>query len=290
MLKKRIIANLTINNNVVVQSIKFSKYLPIGKLEIAVDFLNQWGIDEIIISNISATKNSSILPLDLYKQISKKSNVPLTIGGGIKSIQDIRDLLHCGADKIFLNSILFNNPNFLSESAKIFGNQCIIAAVDVIKDNDNTYKIYDYLKSNKTKIDAIEYIYNLSKGGAGEILINSVNNDGIYCGFDLDLTSIISNNISLPVIICGGAGKPQHFYDLFTTTSASAGAAGNYFHFSEHSVIKTKAYLNKKKMDIRLETYANYHNNYINEENGLEKFQDSYLDDLLYKKIKKEII
>jgi cyclase len=290
MLKKRIIGNLVIHNNIVVQSIKFSKLLPIGNLEIAVDFLNQWGIDEIIISNISATKTSSNLPFDLYKQVSKKANVPLTIGGGIKSIEDIRNLLHCGADKIFLNSILFDNPNFLSESAKIFGDQCIIAAVDIIKDKNNRYKVYNYLESNETNIDAIEYISNLSKNGAGEILINSVNNDGMYCGFDLDFTSIISEKISLPVIMCGGAGKPKHFYDLFTTTNVSAGAAGNYFHFSEHSVIKTKSYLNKHKLDIRLETFANYHDNYINEENRLEKFEDNYLNDLLYKKITKEII
>jgi cyclase len=290
MLKKRIIANLIINNGQVVQSIGFKKYLPIGKPEISVEFLNKWGIDEIIISDITATKYNTEINFQTYKNISLKSNVPLTIGGGIKTIDQIRKLLSYGADKIFINSYALLNPDFILNAAHIFGNQCIIVAIDVYKDEDGKYKIYNYLKKDFYKIDLFNWIDQLVSLGAGEILINYVNNDGKYNGFDVRLAEIISNQVNVPIIICGGAGTPSHFYEVLSKTNVAAAAAGNYFHFTENSVSTTKAYLLKKNCNIRLETFASYNNNIVDEFNRLGKFDDNYLENLLYTIIPEEKI
>ena len=290
MLKKRIIANLTLLNGIVVQSIGFNKYLPVGKPKISVEFLNQWGIDEIIISDMSATSNNRSPLFETYKKLSLKCNVPLTIGGGIKSIDDIRGLLNVGADKIFINSYALSKPEFISEAASIFGNQCVIVAIDAIKDKDENYFVYDHISKKATTKNLIDWAEEASELGAGELFINNVDNDGFYTGYDLNLAKQISSIVKVPVIICGGAGKPSHIYDVLTSTNVAAAAVGNYFHFNEHSVIKTKALLKQKKFNIRLESSANYSNNTINEFNKLEKLEDDYLDNLLYIKLKKEKI
>ena len=290
MLKKRIIANLLINNGQVVQSIDFKKYLPIGNPTISVEFLNKWGIDEIIISDITATKYKSEINFEIYKNISLKSNVPLTIGGGINSIDQIRKLLSYGADKVFVNSYALLNPEFISNAAHIFGNQCIIVAIDVYKDDDGRYKIYNYLKKEIYKTELFNWIDHVVALGAGELLINNVNNDGKYCGYDIELAKIISNQVNVPIIMCGGAGAPAHFYEVLTKTNVAAAAAGNFFHFTENSVTTTKAYLLKKDCNIRLETFANYNNNFVDEFNRLGKFNDNYLENLLYTIIPEEKI
>jgi len=290
MLKKRIIANLTLLNGIVVQSKGFNKYLPIGKPEIAVEFLNQWGIDEIIISDISASSESSEPLFDVYKNLSFKCNVPLTIGGGIKSIDDIRGLLNVGADKILINSYALSKPDFISKAASIFGNQCVIVAIDAIKNQDSNYLVYDHISRKATTKNLFDWAKEASELGAGELFINSVDNDGSYTGYDLILAKQIAFDVKVPVIICGGAGKPSHIYDVLSTTNVAAAAVGNYFHFSEHSVVKTKALLKQIGFNIRLETVANYSNNKINEFNRLQKHDDKHLENLLFKKITKEII
>ena len=290
MLKKRIIANLTLLNGTVVQSIGFNKYLPVGEPEIAVEFLNQWGIDEIIISDISAASENSEPLFDIYKKLSSKCNVPLTIGGGVKSIQHISKLLNSGADKVFINSYALLRSDFISEAANVYGNQCIIVAIDTIKDQQGNYLVFDHISKTTTTINLFDWAKEASELGAGELFINSVDEDGLYRGYDLDLAKKISSLVKIPVIICGGAGKPSHIFDVLSKTNVAAAAVGNYLHFSEHSVITIKAYLQKKGLEIRLETYANYLNNLISESNRVQKPKDEYLDNLLYKKFKKEII
>ncbi|TDO26915.1 imidazole glycerol phosphate synthase subunit HisF [Sediminibacterium goheungense] len=289
MLKKRIIANLTVLNGVVVQSVGFKKYHPVGSVAVAVEFLNQWGIDEIIIADISATKENRSPLTELYKKVSNRCFVPLTIGGGVRSIDHIHDLLHSGADKIFINNYAFENPDFISKSANIFGDQCIIVAIDVIY-KDNKPVIYDYKTRMPSQIDLHDWVKEVENRGAGELLINCVDRDGQYSGYDISLAKQIADSVNVPVIICGGAGKPEHFYEVLSETNVAAVAAGNYFHFSEHSVITTKAFLQKRGLDIRLETFASYNYNYINQDNRLDKLDDEHLEHLLYKKIVKEII
>lgn len=289
MLKKRIIANLTVRNGILVQSIGFKKYLPVGTVSVAVEFLNQWGIDEIVISDISASIEGRPPLFDLYKKISNKCFVPLTIGGGVSSIEHIHKLLHSGADKIFINSYALKDPDFISKSTKIFGDQCIIVAIDVTYKNGAPV-LYNYKDRKSVDIDALKWVKEVANRGAGELLLNCVDKDGQYNGYDISLARKVAESVKIPVIICGGAGKPTHFYDVLNETKVAAAAAGNYFHFSEHSVITTKAFLQKKGMDIRLETFATYNCIKINEENRLEKASDEYLESLLYKKIIKEII
>ena len=289
MLKKRLIANLTVKNGVVVQSFEFKKYLPIGSLVVTVEFLNKWGIDEIVITDISATKENRPPLTELYKNISNRCFVPLTIGGGIRSIDQIHDLLHSGADKIFVNNYAIENPDFISKSAKIFGNQCIIVAIDIIYINNQPF-IYNHQTGLPLNVKLSDWVKEVEHRGAGELLINCVNRDGKYNGFDKPLAQSISDSVNIPVIICGGAGKPCHFYEILSETNVAAAAAGNYFHFTEHSVITTKAFLQKRGLDIRVETFASYNHNEINQYNRLEKLDDEYLEHLLYQKIIKEII
>lgn len=289
MLKKRIIANLTVKNGFVVQSVGFKKYHPVGSVSVAVEFLNQWGIDEIVISDISATKEKRSPLAKLYKEVSHRCFVPLTIGGGVRSIDDIHDLLHSGADKIFINNYALENPDFISKSANVFGDQCIIVAIDVIYTGGKPV-IYKHKTRETSNIELYDWVKEVENRGAGELLINCVDRDGKYNGYDITLAKTLADSVSVPVIICGGAGKPNHFYEVLSETNVAAAAAGNYFHFSEHSVITTKAFLRKLGLDIRLETFASYKNNRINQDNRLEKLDDEYLEHLLYKKIINEII
>lgn len=288
MLKKRIIGTLTIFNDIVVQSIGFNKYLPIGKPAIAVEFLNQWGIDEIIVLDISATSNNREPNFDVYQKLSSKCNVPLTIGGGIKSVEHVRRLLNSGADKVSINSYAIQNPKFIAEAAHIFGDQCIIVSVDVIL-HGAEYFVYDHLNKVKSNLNLMSWINIACEQGAGELFINSVDNDGQYKGFDILLAKLVSNAVHIPVIICGGAGKPEHFLNVLTKTNVAAAAAGNYFQFTEHSVNTTKSFL-KDHMDVRLETYADYIGTSLETGNRLVKRSDEYLEQLLYQKIEREII
>jgi cyclase len=289
MLKKRIIANLTVRNGVVVQSVGFEKYYPVGSVAVAIEFLNQWGIDEIIISDISATKQARSPLMDVYKKLSSRCFVPLTIGGGVRTINHIHELLHSGADKIFINSNAIENPSFITQAASVFGDQCIVVAVDVVCRNGKPF-VYNYQTKEILSIELFDWIKGAESLGAGELLINCVDRDGRYNGFDIPLGKKVADSVKIPVIICGGAGKPDDFYQVLSETNIAAAAAGNYFHFSEHSVITTKAFLLRKGLNIRLETFASYSHNQINQYNRLEKSDDEYLEHLLYTKIVKEII
>ena len=290
MLKKRIVANLAVRDGIVVQSFGFKKYLPIGKPRTAVEFLNQWGIDEIIISDITATINQTRPSFEVFKEISTVCNVPLTIGGGISSISDVRHLLGAGADKVFINSYVLSQPEFINKASSIFGNQCIVVAIDVIKGSDGNYYVYDYRSKRKTSMKAIDWAIVASNRGCGELLINAVDRDGSYSGYDLPLANLISTVVKIPVIVCGGAGNPSHILDVFNNTSVAAAAVGNYFHFNEHSVIKTKAFLRQKGLDVRLETSATYIDHEVDNSNRLFKRSDDSLDTLHYVKLIKESI
>jgi cyclase len=288
MLKKRIVANLVVRNGIVVQSIGFSKYLPVGKPAIAIEFLNQWGIDEIILTDISATKEGRGPDLKMIREATRKCFVPLTVGGGISNTDQIKELMHCGADKISLNQSALHNSRLITEAANIFGNQCVVVSVDGIKTTDG-YRVYDYIRMASAEGDPGSLAHFAEANGAGEILINSVDRDGTYTGYDHTLINDVCSRVSIPVIASGGAGKAAHIVDLFNETSASAACAANFFHFSEHSVIITKSQL-AKNVDVRLETHACYADSLVDEAMRLLKKDDEVLEHLLYTRITKEII
>ena len=288
MLKKRIIANLIVKNGVVVQSIGFCKYLPVGKPEIAIDFLNNWGIDEIVLTDISASINKRGPDFEMIKKVSEKCFVPLTIGGGISEIEQIKELLQCGADKVLLNQAAFYKPEFITQAATVFGNQCIIISIDSIK-TKNGYEVYDYLLKKPINLKVEIYAQMAQRAGAGEILLNSVDRDGSYKGYDLSLIKKVSSNLIIPVIACGGAKNAQHIAELFKETNVSAACAGNFFHFLEHSVNITKAFL-KNEFNVRVETHADYFDSKFDDLIRLQKKEDKLLKEMLYIKIEKEII
>lgn len=289
MLKRRIIAVLTVKDDIVVQSIGFQKYLPIGKPEIAVEFLNKWGIDEIAYNDISATSKGKKPNFELIKKVAKKCFVPLAVGGGISSLDDVRKLTQSGADKVIVNNLLLQNPSAVKSIAENFGNQCLIASLDIKKEGQ-TYKPYHYLTRRYLPYTLQEWIRKIEDMGAGELLVNSIDKDGSYQGFEIEAFKIIQNLTSIPVIALGGAKNAQSFIELFEKTQVDAGAAGNFFHFTEHSVNICKAQINRVQPWVRLETDTNYQENPIDTNGRLLKKEDEILENLLFVKIEKEII
>jgi len=288
MLKKRIVATLVVNSGIVVQSCGFNRYLPVGKPAIAMEFLADWGVDEIILLDISATKEGRTPDHLLVRNASANCHVPLTIGGGITSTEHVLELMHSGADKISFNQAALHQPSLLTETAKLFGNQCVVASIDAVRVDDRCC-VYDYLQRKALQIKADEFARQLQDHGAGEILINSVDRDGSKSGFDLQLINDVCAAVTVPVICCGGAGNPQHFLDVLENTQASAVAAANFFHFTEHSVTTTKS-LAARSVPIRHETHARYENNCFDKFGRLLKKDDAELEELLYLRIEKEVI
>ena len=204
MLKKRIAASLIVKDGVVVQSIGFKKFLPVGKLPVATEFLNQWGIDEIILLDISATKRNVEPDYKMIKNSALKCRVPLTVGGGINNLDQIKELMHCGADKIAVNQAALINIDLISKAAHKFGDQCVVVSIDGIKTGDG-YKVFDYVNHKALSISVKDFARELQSRGAGEILINSVDRDGSYLGYDIDLINSVCDSVTVPVICSGGA-------------------------------------------------------------------------------------
>ena len=288
MLKKRIIATLVVKNGIVVQSRNFKRYMPIGKPEIAVEFLDDWGVDEIILLDISATRDGRVPDYAMVRTVSARCHVPLTVGGGITSTEHILELMHCGADKISFNQVALHQPTLINEAAKLFGDQCIVVSVDALQ-VDGNYRVYDYHHRKVLTASVDEFARQMQDRGAGEILINSVDRDGAQCGFDLDLINAVCSAVTVPVICCGGAGTPQHFVKVLEGTEVSAVAAANFFHFTEHSVTTTKA-LVSQHIEVRHETHARYTSNAFNSAGRLLKKDEAVLEELLYHRVEKEII
>jgi imidazole glycerol-phosphate synthase subunit HisF len=290
MLKKRVVACLVVRGGIVVQSVAFNKYLPVGKPPIAVEYLNQWGIDEIILVDISATKEGREPNAAMIRILAKKCFVPLTVGGGIKDLKQVRVLMSYGADKICINRSAISNPEFITDVALKYGNQCVVVSIDVTGDANSGYRVYDYLKRTSLILDAVEWARRVEKLGAGEIFITSVERDGTYRGFDIQLANLITEQVSIPVIACAGAGNAMHFQELFTKTSVSAGCAANFFHFTEHSVNITKRYLINNGVNVRIAAHADYSGTEFDSEIRLMKKDDKLLEDMRFIRIEKEII
>ena len=290
MLKKRLIGCLNIKNNWVVQSINFNKYLPVGRPEISVEFLNKWGIDDIVVLDIDASTNKRGPDFEMIKKISQKCFVPLAVGGGITTIEEAKQLIRYGADKISINTVAIKNPEFISQAAALLGDQCIIVSMDIKKNSRGKYEVYSYLEKKSTGIDPIVFAKKIEKLGTGEILLNSVDEDGSGKGFDIKLIKMISKSVSIPVIACGGAGRPEHFYDCYTKANVNVVAAGNYFQFTEHSPVVTKSFLRSKGLDIRLDAQANYDGFSFDSAGRIARRSDEYLDKIRFVYEAEEII
>ena len=257
MLKQRVIAVLVLRRGWVVQSFSFNRYLPVGSLPVAADFLNQWGVDEIVVLDIDATVSRRGFNREIMQRCTRCCHVPLTVGGGISSVADIEKLIHAGADKISFNAAAFENLTLVNEGARNFGTQCIVVSMDARRMKDGGYEVFTHSGVKATGLAPMDAAMIMQDNGAGEILLNSIDRDGSRQGLDLDLIKEVAGAVSIPVVACGGVGFPAHFVEGLTL-GISGVAAANYFHHSEHSVIVTKSFINAQQSSVRLDTRADY--------------------------------
>jgi cyclase len=290
MEKRRLIACLVIKNGIVVQSIGFRKYLPVGRPEIAVEFLNTWGIDEIILLNIDATAQKRGPNFKMVEAVSKKCFVPLTVGGGISDIEQMRHLIRHGADKITINTAAIKNCGLIKQASDVLGNQCIVVSMDVRKNADGKYEVFANSGRESTGMSPVELAKRAEEYEAGEIFLNSIDRDGSKQGYDVELIRQVSEAVSIPVIACGGVGHPKHFLEGLINGKATAVAAANYFHFTEHSPITTKSFLKGKDVDVRLDSYATYDGFAFEDMGRVTKRSEEYLDKLRFEYQKEEVI
>lgn len=288
MTKKRLIGVVLVRNGIAVQSIGFQKYLPIGKPEIAIEYLNRWGIDEICVLHMSATLDLNQIPT--AKQVesySKNTFVPLSIGGGIQSTHQVREIIQAGADKVVFNTALWNNPGLITETGQLFGHQSVLVSID-FKESNDTFKPH-YRGSQQQPFETLKHAcLEAQSRGAGELLLNSVDQDGSKSGFKLNVHNDLED-IHIPKIICGGAGHPEHFIQGLDK-GFDAVAAANLFHYNEHSVILLKKYMKEKGKSVRLDSYVNYSNLPSHNSGRSARASDEYLDHLRFRYIPEEKI
>jgi len=254
-LSKRIIPCLDVDKGRVVKGVQFVDIRDAGDpVEIARRY-NEQGADEITFLDITASHEGRDTTLETVERMAGEVFIPLTVGGGVREIMDIRNLLNAGADKVAINSAAIFNPDFVGEAAQRFGRQCIVVAIDAKQvewGEHPRWEIFTHGGRKPTGIDAIGWAKKMTNLGAGEILLTSMDRDGTKNGFDLDLTSRVSDSISVPVIASGGVGNLQHLADGVTLGKADAVLAASIFHFSEHSVLEAKQFMAEQGINVRL--------------------------------------
>lgn len=258
MLKKRLIPCLIVKGNLLVQSFEFKRYLPIGKARIAIEYFVRWDVDEIILLDIEASKTRSKPQLDLIRDYAKACFVPFTVGGGITTESEIREVLKAGADKVSINSEAIRNPKFIHEAAEHFGSQSIVVSIDAKLNEKGEYRVFSHSQGACTDIEPTDWARHMEALGAGEILLTSVDRDGTRRGYDLPLIHSVAEALSIPVVACGGVGRVEHLVDGIVQGEASAVAAANIFQHTEHSTIVAKAYLKQSGVAVRLSSAAKY--------------------------------
>jgi cyclase len=253
MLKKRIIPCLDVNNGRVVKGTNFVDLKDAGDPVEQAEYYDKCGADEICFLDITATHEKRNTIIDIVNRTAEKCFVPLTVGGGIKSIQNIRDLLLAGADKVSINSAAVNDINFIKEASRKFGTQCMVVAIDAKKVSADKWEIYTNGGRNNTGIDAIDYAIQAEKNGAGEILLTSMDKDGTKSGYDIGLLKRVTSKISIPVIASGGVGNLEHLHEGIKKGGASAVLAASIFHYGEYTIQEAKEYLASKDVPVRIE-------------------------------------
>ncbi|NPA13892.1 MAG: imidazole glycerol phosphate synthase subunit HisF [Aquificae bacterium] len=252
MLAKRIIPCLDVDKGRVVKGIKFKQLRDAGDpVEVAKAYEEQ-GADELVFLDITASAEDRKIMLDVVKRVAETVFMPFTVGGGIRTLDDIRKLLESGADKVSINTAAVKNPNLVYEGAKRFGSQCIVVAIDAKRRPRGGWEVYIHGGRTPTGIDAVEWAKRVEDLGAGEILLTSMDQDGTKEGYDVELTRAVAEAVKIPVIASGGAGKKEHFYEAFTKGKADACLAASLFHFKELTVEELKKYLKEKGIHVRL--------------------------------------
>lgn len=248
---KRIIPCLDVNNGRVVKGVNFVGLKDAGDpIEVAKRY-NDEGADELCFLDITASSDGRDTIVHVVEEIAKQLFIPLTVGGGIRKIDDISRLLNVGCDKVSLNSSAVDNPNLIYEAANKFGSQCIVVAIDVKKNSNGSYNVFVHGGRKDTGLDAIQWAKRVYDLGAGEILLTSMDSDGTKAGYDLNITSAISNSVQIPVIASGGAGTMEHILQAFQN-GADAALAASIFHYKEIEIMKLKEFLKDNGIGVRI--------------------------------------
>ena len=252
MLKIRIIPCLDVKDGKVVKGTKFINLKYAGDPVKQAQIYDKQGADELCFLDITASSDKRNILYNVVKKTAQKCFMPLTVGGGVRSVNDIRKLLLCGADKVSINTAAIKNPGLIKKSSSKFGNQCIVVAIDAKQVKKNKWEIYTHGGRKNTGIDAIKWAKKMEGLGAGEILLTSMDKDGTKSGFDLKLTKKISNSISIPVVASGGVGNIQHLVDGIKIGKASAVLAASIFHYGKYTIRQVKIKMKQKGIAIRI--------------------------------------
>ena len=251
MFAKRIIPCLDVKNGRVVKGVNFVNLIDAGDPVEVAKIYNEAGADELVFLDITATHEARGPVIEMAKKVAETVFIPFTVGGGIKSVDDFRELLLQGADKISINSSAIRNPQLISEAAQKFGSQCVVVAIDAKRNEYGSWNVYINGGRIDTGLDALEWAKKAESLGAGEILLTSMDCDGTKNGYDIELTKTISENVSIPVIASGGAGNMSHFKDALTDGKADAALAASLFHFREIEICDLKNYLENEGVSVR---------------------------------------
>ena len=250
---KRIIPCLDIKDGRVVKGINFVNLRDAGDPADVAAAYTQAGADEVVFLDITASSDSRATQLEWVRAVASRLFIPFTVGGGIRTVEDFREILREGADKISVNSAAIMNPGLISEAAEKFGSQCVVVAIDAKRrDDGNGWNIYKNGGRVDMGMDAVEWAVKAEQLGAGEILLTSMDRDGTKNGYDLDLTAAVAGAVSIPVIASGGAGKPEHFYEALTSAGAEAVLAASLFHYKELEIRTLREYLRSRDVSVRL--------------------------------------
>ena len=251
MLAKRIIPCLDVRDGKVVKGVNFVGIKEVGDpVECAIEYDKQ-GADEICFLDITATHEGRKTMTDVVRKTAQHVFVPLTVGGGIRTVEDFREILRAGADKVSVNSAAVKNPQLIADAARIFGSQCVVAALDARRDEKGVFRVVVHGGRKDTGLDAVKWAKKCQELGAGEILLTSMDTDGCRDGFDLELTKAICSQVTIPVIASGGCGKLEHFSEVFQKTGADAALAASLFHFRELTVEQVKEHLREQDIPVR---------------------------------------
>ena len=253
VLCKRIIPCLDIDKGRVVKGINFKQLRDAGDPVDLASYYSKESADELVFLDITASHEKRDTLVNVVKRVAEKINIPFTVGGGVKSINEANSLLSNGADKVSINTAAVQNPDLIHDLAQTFGRQCVVVAIDVKKNpNEKYFEVFTHGGRKSTSIDAISWAKKVEQLGAGELLITSMDADGTKQGYDLQLLNLISKKVNIPIIASGGAGKPIHLYDALKIGNADAVLCASIFHYGEYSISEVKNYLKAKGVDIRL--------------------------------------
>ncbi|AGB18255.1 imidazole glycerol phosphate synthase subunit HisF [Thermoanaerobacterium thermosaccharolyticum] len=253
MISKRIIPCLDVKDGRVVKGVNFVNLKDAGDPVDVAEEYNRAGADEIVFLDITASYEKRDIMIDVVKRTSEKVFIPLTVGGGIRTVDDFRRILRAGADKISINSEAVKNPDLIKDASKKFGSQCVVVAIDAKRRDDNTgFDVYINGGRVNTGYDVLEWAKKVESLGAGEILLTSMDADGTKNGYDIELTCMVAEKVNIPVIASGGAGSKEHFKEVFTEAKADAALAASLFHYGELKISELKSYLKENQIPVRM--------------------------------------